>query len=64
MSKIKFVIISPRQRNSGGAVVLHELCRRLRLMGYDAKIYYTEYFNYSDRNVVQWLKYVIKKFFF
>lgn len=64
MSKIKFVIISPRQRNSGGAVVLHELCRRLRLMGYDAKIYYTEYFNYSDRNVVQWLKYVIKKILF
>ena len=26
MSKIKFVIISPRQRNSGGGVFFYEFC--------------------------------------
>ena len=63
-NNVKFVIVSPRQRNSGGAVVLHEMCRRLCLMGYDAKIYYIEYFNYGNGNIIQWIKYTIKKILF
>ena len=36
---MKFVIISPRQ-DSGGAIVLHSLCRNLIDLGHDAKVLY------------------------
>lgn len=62
--KIKFVIVSPRQRNSGGAVVLHKLCKMLSEDGYDAKIYYTEAFNYSENKFRVWIKFVIKTILF
>lgn len=38
--KYKFIIVSPRQ-HSGGAIVLHLLCKLLQNRGYDAKIFYT-----------------------
>ncbi len=56
----KFVIVSCRQRNSGGAVVLHKLCKMLEEAGYDSKIYYTDAFNYSRRNIVQFFKFILK----
>lgn len=39
MKKMKFVIVSTRQK-WGGAVALHALCMNLRNIGYDASIYY------------------------
>lgn len=35
----KFVIVSPRQKY-GGPIVLHNLCKSLNSMGYNAKIFY------------------------
>lgn len=59
-NKPKFVIVSCRQRNSGGAVVLHKLCKMLEDKGYDARIYYTDSFNYSKKRVIQRIKFMIK----
>lgn len=41
MKKMKFVIVSPRQK-WGGAIVLHALCKYLWDLGYDARIYYSQ----------------------
>lgn len=38
--KFRFIIVSPRQY-SGGAIVLHLLCKLLQENGYSAKIFYT-----------------------
>ena len=39
---MKFLIVSPRQ-TSGGAIVLHILCKLLMDHGHDAKIFYTAF---------------------
>lgn len=54
----KFIIVSTRQR-SGGAIVLHSLCKSLTQLGYDASIYYigeTQYLN--SKHYRFWMKQV------
>lgn len=62
-TKLKFVIVSPRQ-NSGGAIVLHKLCLLLQNLGYDSRIFYSPLFNNKDKNVrlnylKEWIRYII-----
>lgn len=40
--KMKFVIVSPRN-NSGGAIVLHALCKYLNDLGYESQMFYSGY---------------------
>ena len=47
-AKYKFVIVSPRQ-HGGGPIVLHVLCRFLCELGYDARIYYSEYSGFGSK---------------
>ena len=54
--KMKFVIVSPRN-NSGGAIVLHALCKYLTDLGYDAQILYIRYLN-QKRGLFFWYKYI------
>ena len=54
----KFVIVSPRQR-SGGAIVLHTLCKYLTYKGYDTRIFYTGINEYRRKKKYQfWLKWI------
>lgn len=46
---MKFVIVSPRQ-SAGGPIVLHALCKYLIELGYDSKIFYSEVWEYKQKN--------------
>ena len=60
--KIKFVIVSPRQKY-GGAIVLHALCKYLSEKGYDAKIFYTSVNIYKKGHKTKfWIKWTIGTF--
>lgn len=62
----KFVIVSPRQ-GKGGPIVLHAMCKNLTDMGFDAKIFYTEYYKYEEHEKFvfwrRWFKYFVIDFF-
>lgn len=60
--KIKFVIVSPRQKY-GGAIILHALCKYLSEKGYDAKIFYTSVNTYKKGHKIKfWIKWIIGTF--
>lgn len=55
----KKIIICAIQWRSGGALVLHYLCRELRLRGYDARIFYMPRGYYDDKSkVIFWLRWL------
>lgn len=57
--KLKYVIVSPRQKY-GGAIVLHALCKYLSDEGYDAKIFYTNIYVYRKWHKIRfWIKWII-----
>ncbi|MDD5854184.1 MAG: hypothetical protein PUD03_08875 [Lachnospiraceae bacterium] len=57
--KIKFVIVSTRQR-WGGAIALHTLCKNLEELGYNASIYYiNDGEAYTKRYF--WIKHILFK---
>lgn len=58
--KLKFVIVSPRQK-WGGAIVLHCLCKYLVEEDFDAKIFYTNAITpFNGRyGIKSWLKWVV-----
>ena len=56
--KYNFIIVSPHQ-NTGGAIVLHVLCRELIKRGYSAKIFYKFGVSYKKHKKTFWLRYVI-----
>lgn len=56
-TKMKFVIVSPRN-NGGGAIVLHALCKYLNELGHDAKMFYTSYYG-RPGSFFFWYKWVL-----
>ncbi|MBU5428781.1 hypothetical protein KQI22_01705 [Kineothrix sp. MSJ-39] len=59
MKKIKYVIVSPRQKY-GGAVVLHLLCKTLQDLGYNSSIYYSGASYYKKGHRIKfWIKHII-----
>lgn len=56
---MKFVIVSPRQ-GDGGPIVLHALCKHLIDLGFDSKIYYSEYAFLDASPVVFWIKWSLQ----
>lgn len=57
-NKMKFIIVSPRQKY-GGAIALHKLCYELNALGYDAKIFYKPgAISYKNKNTF-WFKYFL-----
>lgn len=58
-----YIIVSPRQR-AGGPIALHALCHYLAEQGYDAKIFYTDEWKYSNDNRIaywrHWIQYCIR----
>ncbi len=61
--KVKFVIVSPRQK-WGGAIALHCLCKYLLEEGYDARIFYADHIYYKKghrlKSWIKWLIYIVK----
>lgn len=57
--KMKYVIMSPRQK-WGGAVVCHILCKYLSELGYDASIFITDNFKIKNNSFISNCKYYIK----
>lgn len=55
----KKIIICAIQWRSGGSLVLHYLCKELRLRGYDARIFYMPRGYYEDKHrVIFWLRWI------
>jgi len=56
---VKFVIFSPYQ-TGGGPIVLHNLCKNLTGLGYDAKIFNCDTIWWNDRKSLKfWIKWFI-----
>lgn len=59
LKNTKYVIVSLRQR-WGGAIVLHNLCKKLNAHGFKSSIIYVSECNYRNGNKLMfWLKYVL-----
>jgi len=59
MKKLKFVIVSPRQRG-GGPIVMHALCKYLVKLGHKARIFYIGPYDYRKGKKFKFYKDLIR----